>query len=151
MSQLFFLQLKNLLVEGVRAGRTGWVEAALASGANTDIQLAVDDVTAPNGSLLALAAALGYDHLVPILLDAGVDVDDGGELGYTPLQVAVHKGYDRVVDALMKAQPKRPNVNAQDVDGKFFQYSFANFLICMKLKRICLFPMRETEIRSWHQ
>lgn len=108
---------KNLLVEGVRTGRMGWVEAALASGATTDIQLAQDDITAPNGSLLALAAAQGHDHLVPILLGAGVDVDDGRGLGYTPLQVAVHKGHDRVVDALMKAQPKRPNVNAQDIDG----------------------------------
>ncbi|MPC58140.1 Ankyrin-1 [Portunus trituberculatus] len=108
---------KNLLVEGVRAGHLEWVEAAFASGATTDIQLAQDDITVPNGSLLALAAAQGHDHLVPILLGAGVDVDDGGELGYTPLQAAVHKGHDRVVDELMKAQPKRPNVDAQDIDG----------------------------------
>lgn len=120
MSQSFFVQPQNLLVEGVRAGHTEWVEAAFASGATADILLTQEDITVPNGSLLALAAAEGHDHLVPILLGAGVDVDDGGGLGYTPLQVAVHKGHDRVVDALMKAQPKRPNVNAQDADGNCF-------------------------------
>ncbi|KAG0710852.1 Ankyrin-1 [Chionoecetes opilio] len=105
---------QELLLEGVRAGQRGWVEAALASGANVNTQLTPTDGMMPRGSLLSLAAGLGHVHLVSVLLDAGVHVDDGGGFGYTPLQVAVHQGHDRVVDVLMKAQP---DVNAKDANG----------------------------------
>ncbi|XP_045128653.1 ankyrin-1-like [Portunus trituberculatus] len=71
----------------------------------------------PNGSLLALAAGLGHTHLVQVFLSAGIHVDDGGGFGYTPLQVAVHQGKDKMVETLLKVQPEGPDVNAVDKDG----------------------------------
>lgn len=111
------MEPQKLLVEGVRAGRKGWVDAALTCGASVNIKLSKDDPIVSRGSLLCLAAAMGHAHLVPVLVDAGVHVDDRGGFGYTPLQVAVHLGHDDVFDALMKAQPNSPDVNARDEDG----------------------------------
>ena len=122
MAHNISFQPQTLLIEGVRAGHKEWVEAALASGANANKLLSKDDPLVSRGSLLSLAAGQGHAQLVPILLGAGIDVDDGGEFGYTPLQVAVHMGHDRVVDALMKAHPKRPDVNAKDADGKCLNF-----------------------------
>lgn len=125
-------QPQQLLVHGVEKGHKKWVDIALSSGANPKLELSKDYPITSRGSLLALAALKGHYHLVPVLLDAGVHVDDGGRCGYTPLQVAVHYGHDKVVDALMKAEPEPPNVNAQDKDGKieniFLISHFVNFL-----------------------
>lgn len=112
-----FVQPDQLLVQGVWSGHLRWVEAALAAGANVHYQLPSNTPELPNGSLLALAAGLDHVHLVPVLLSAGVHVDYGGGFGYTPLQVAVHQGNDKMVDVLLKVQPEGPDVNAKDKDG----------------------------------
>ncbi|KAK8406175.1 hypothetical protein O3P69_007122 [Scylla paramamosain] len=106
------LEPDELLVQAVRSGSRERMEAALSVGANVHFHLPSTAHDLPNGSLLALAAGLGHTHLVPVLLSAGIHVDDGGGFGYTPLQVAVHQGKDSMVETLLKVQPEGPDVNA---------------------------------------
>lgn len=106
-------------MQAVRSGSREMLEAALSVGANVHLLLPSTAHDLPNGSLMALAAGLGHTHLIPVLISAGLHVDDGGGFGYTPLQVAVHQGKDRMVETLLKVQPESPKVNAADKDGKF--------------------------------
>ena len=52
---------------------------------------------------LHMAAAYGVEPVVSALVDAGADVRCRNSLGWTPLMEACHRGFDAIVDRLLKA------------------------------------------------
>jgi len=70
-----------------------------------DIEEPVDPLTyhTPEGdSCLHIATLRGDLHLVKMLLDAGLDVNEQGDMGYTPLHHAKRKGFTEIVDLFIE-------------------------------------------------
>lgn len=70
-----------------------------------DINAPIDPLTyhTPEGdSCLHIAALRGDLRLVKMLLDAGLDVNEQGDMGYTPLHNAKRKGFAEIVDLLIE-------------------------------------------------
>ncbi|KIW18446.1 hypothetical protein PV08_02734 [Exophiala spinifera] len=80
---------------------------ASASGHGTVVKILLDagaDINPPSGSAgLRAASEIGRVTVVKKLLEAGVDINARGELGQTPLQVAVMGIHKEVVRVLLKA------------------------------------------------
>jgi ankyrin repeat protein len=66
---------------------------------------------------IAIAARWGSVGVAQKLLDYGVDVDDKGFKGWTPLHRAAQNGYQLLAKALLN---RRANVNALSEDGRQF-------------------------------
>ena len=81
----------------------------LQVGAEVDLRQDADEATA-----LHLAADIGHDGIVELLLEAGADVDADIDDGRTALHLAAEKGYASVVERLLAAGAD-PNV--QDGNG----------------------------------
>jgi len=70
-----------------------------------DISEPIDPLTYhwPEGdSCLHIAALRGNSRVVEILLDAGLDINEKGDMGNTPLHYAKSHGTPEVVDLLIK-------------------------------------------------
>ncbi len=77
--------------------------------------LGVDDIGIVQGpTRLHVAAYLGLESLVSLLLTQGINVDVLDEVSMTPLIVASHYGHDVVVEKLLA---QGANVNHQDMFG----------------------------------
>nr|XP_045605231.1 ankyrin-3-like isoform X1 [Procambarus clarkii] len=99
------------LERAVREDDEDGVLAAISSGADVTMLLPPTDKKYPCASFLILACEKGNARIMRHLLDAGHHVDCRGKFPYTPLQCAVHLGYNDCVSTLLAA---RPDLEATD-------------------------------------
>lgn len=87
------------LLSAVREGSLGVVEALLEHGANCNVR----ERDGTGHSALSLAALLGRDRVVCMLIAARADLHTRTLAGQTPLHIATEKGHRRVMDLLLAA------------------------------------------------
>ena len=98
------------LSKATRSGQSRVVELLLQCGANTDNRGGRDDC----GPLLNMAAALGHNECVKLLLDAGAPLEAVNGAGRTALVRVSLKGHSEIIMLLLKAGAK---VDAQTSSG----------------------------------
>lgn len=103
------VSLSDLLV-ACRDGNEADVRSILIS--NIDLVNAADKSST---SALIMAANMGYDNIVNLLLDFGADINFQGAGGVTPLHCAVAIGNSTVVSSLLQRAPK---INLRNSAGK---------------------------------
>ncbi|XP_045105065.1 ankyrin repeat and protein kinase domain-containing protein 1-like, partial [Portunus trituberculatus] len=87
------------LVKGVEEGDDALVKSALAGGARPDVTLPTK--AGSSGCLVGSAASEGHHHLLPHLLQAGLNIEGGGTTDKTPLIMAATWGHTQTVKELL--------------------------------------------------
>ncbi|XP_045110134.1 LOW QUALITY PROTEIN: ankyrin-2-like [Portunus trituberculatus] len=101
------------LVKGVVEGDEALVRSALARGARPDVTFPT--IAGSSGCLVCVAASRGNDHLLPHLLQAGLNIEGGGTDDKTPLMEAAGKGNPQTVKVLLSLGA---NPRATDRQGR---------------------------------
>ncbi|XP_045119173.1 ankyrin repeat domain-containing protein 17-like isoform X2 [Portunus trituberculatus] len=87
------------LCNGVVEGNEALVRSALAMGARPDVTLPTQ--SGVSLCLVCVAASEGHDHLLPHLLQAGLNIEGGCNYDKTPLMVAAERGHTQTVKAML--------------------------------------------------
>ncbi|XP_063857544.1 ankyrin repeat domain-containing protein 42-like [Scylla paramamosain] len=82
-------------MEGDEAG----VRSALDRGTRPEVTVPTD--AGESWSLLTVAAFKGHEHLLSLLLQAGLSIEGGGTTDITPLMMAAQNGHAHTVKALL--------------------------------------------------
>ncbi|XP_063848731.1 serine/threonine-protein phosphatase 6 regulatory ankyrin repeat subunit B-like isoform X2 [Scylla paramamosain] len=91
--------LDKELITAVREGDEVSVRSALDKGARLEVTVPTN--AGMSMSLLTLAAIKGHDHLLPILVQAGLSIEGGGTTDMTPLMEAAQRGHTQTVKVLL--------------------------------------------------
>ena len=97
--------LSEEVAQAVKRGDEAAVGAWLDSGGQVDATIVADDVGGVDLSgtaVLAVAASLGQERVVDLLLQRGAEIDQPNRKGQTALMHAATKGHERVVDLLIR-------------------------------------------------
>ncbi|KAK8371811.1 hypothetical protein O3P69_015707, partial [Scylla paramamosain] len=104
--------LDKELVTAVKEGDEAGVRSALDRGARPEVTVPTN--AGVSWSLLTVAASKGHEHLLSLLLQAGLSIEGGGTTDRTPLMMAAQNGHAHTVKALLDL---RGNPLAMDSDG----------------------------------
>ncbi|KAK8371818.1 hypothetical protein O3P69_015707, partial [Scylla paramamosain] len=104
--------LDKELVTAVEEGDEAGVRSALDRGARPEVTVPTN--AGVSWSLLTVAASKGHEHLLSLLLQAGLSIEGGGTTDRTPLMMAAQNGHAHTVKALLDL---RGNPLAMDSDG----------------------------------
>ncbi|XP_063852128.1 serine/threonine-protein phosphatase 6 regulatory ankyrin repeat subunit C-like [Scylla paramamosain] len=105
--------LDQELVTAVEEGDEAGVRSALDRGARPEVTVPTNDGV--SWSLLTVAASEGHEHLLSLLLQAGLSIEGGGTTDRTPLMMAALNGHAHTVKALLDL---RGNPLAMDSRGR---------------------------------
>ncbi|KAL2754101.1 hypothetical protein ACRALDRAFT_2060082 [Sodiomyces alcalophilus JCM 7366] len=94
-------------------GDTEALGKLLFGGANANVP------TGPYGTPLAIACANGHRDCAELLLDAGANVNGGGDLG-SPLELASGNGHSDIVEMLLAVLIKNNAYDGHDALGRLF-------------------------------
>ncbi|KAK8371794.1 hypothetical protein O3P69_016189, partial [Scylla paramamosain] len=87
------------LVTAVMEGDEAGVRSALDRGARPEVTVPTN--AGVSWSLLTEAASEGHEHLLSLLLQAGLSIEGGGTTDMTPLMMAAQNGHAHTVKALL--------------------------------------------------
>lgn len=85
----------------MRGGRLDDVKKALKAGGDPGVVMPQDDPDYESGTLVAVATVKGHAHLIPVLVEAGVDVNGRGRREGTPLHLAAEMNQVEVLKMLL--------------------------------------------------
>lgn len=122
--------INEQLVVAAKRGDSTQVESLLVQGADKNYAM----YGGQDASALAWASKFGHLKCVEILLAAGADVAAIDDAYFTPLELAITRGHNAVIQALL--QPSVDSINSTDGDSTILHFLATNG--CLKGVKICL-------------